>query len=194
MYWSDWETPLGAMLGVVDERGRLQRLDFLGDERETAEARLRETGFAEVATRKPRRLAEVQKQVGQYFAGRRERFDLELAWDGTDFQKRVWRALRRTRYGRTLNYPELARRAGHEGAVRAAGLANSHNPISLVVPCHRVVGVDGALRGYGGGLPRKLALLEFEAGGGEADPAELLARAQRLLKVEGRLTLHSFAP
>ncbi len=102
-------------------------------------------------------------QLAEYFAGARTEFDLPLAPEGTDFQKRVWQELTRIPYGARISYGELAGRLGNPGASRAVGLANGRNPISIVVPCHRVIGASGKLTGYGGGLERKQALLELEA-------------------------------
>jgi methylated-DNA-[protein]-cysteine S-methyltransferase len=103
-------------------------------------------------------------QLEEYFAGTRRRFDLALAPAGSPFELGVWRALLEIPYGRTESYGELASRIGHPDAARAVGLANSRNPISVIVPCHRVIGADGSLTGYGGGLERKRLLLELEAG------------------------------
>jgi methylated-DNA-[protein]-cysteine S-methyltransferase len=104
----------------------------------------------------------VAKQLAAYFAGERREFDLPLAPHGTDFQKKIWRELCRIPYGETISYGELARRIGQPGASRAVGLANGRNPIGIIIPCHRVIGADGALTGYGGGLDRKKWLLEHE--------------------------------
>ncbi len=106
--------------------------------------------------------AAAAEQLALYFAGRLTAFDLPLAPAGTDFQRRVWSALLTIPYGQTWSYGELARRVG--SASRAVGLANGKNPIALVIPCHRVIGSDGSLTGYGGGLDRKRFLLQLEAG------------------------------
>lgn len=106
--------------------------------------------------------AEARRQLDAYFAGRLRRFDLPLAPEGTPFQQRVWRALLDIPYGETVSYGELARRIGRPSAVRAVGAANGQNPLSIVIPCHRVIGSDGRLVGYGGGLPAKSALLALE--------------------------------
>ena len=106
---------------------------------------------------------EISEQLDAYFAGDREDFDLALAPHGTPFQQRVWEELTRIPYGETISYSELARRLGDPKLVRAVGLANGRNPISIVIPCHRVIGADGSLVGYGGGLERKKWLLEHEA-------------------------------
>lgn len=106
--------------------------------------------------------AETKRQLAAYFAGTLTEFDLPLAPSGTPFQRRVWEALRAIPYGETISYAELAGLVGAPGAARAVGAANGRNPISIVVPCHRVVGSGGALTGYSGGLDRKAALLEFE--------------------------------
>ena len=107
-------------------------------------------------------LAEAVRQLGEYFARERRAFDLPLAPAGTPFQCTVWEALRTIPYGRTTSYGALARRLGRPGAARAVGAANGANPISVVVPCHRVIGASGRLTGYGGGLPAKKALLDLE--------------------------------
>ncbi len=104
------------------------------------------------------------QQLSEYFGGRRRAFDMPLAPEGTPFQQTVWKALRDIPYGETTSYGELARRIGNPKAVRAVGLANGSNPISIVIPCHRVIGSNGSLVGYGGGLPIKQALLALERG------------------------------
>lgn len=102
------------------------------------------------------------RQLGEYFAGERRDFELELRVSGSEFRRTVWRALGEIPYGETRSYGELAAAIGRPGAARAVGLANGRNPFAIVVPCHRVVGADGALVGYGGGLERKRWLLDHE--------------------------------
>lgn len=109
-------------------------------------------------------LKPVTSQLAAYFSGTRREFDLPLAPAGTEFQRRVWNALLEIPYGETWSYGELAARIGSPGAARAVGLANGRNPISVIVPCHRVIGADGSLTGYGGGMDRKRILLDLEAG------------------------------
>lgn len=111
----------------------------------------------------PGPLAVAVGQLEEYFAGRRLSFDLPLAPTGTGFQQKVWQALREIPYGRTESYGELARRIGQPTASRAVGAANGRNPIAIIVPCHRVIGANGALTGFGGGLDRKQWLLRHEA-------------------------------
>jgi methylated-DNA-[protein]-cysteine S-methyltransferase len=106
----------------------------------------------------------LREQLGEYFAGDRREFDLALAPEGSEFQLRVWEALREIPYGETESYGELAARIGHPGSARAVGAANGRNPISIVVPCHRVIGASGSLTGYAGGLERKRLLLALETG------------------------------
>jgi methylated-DNA-[protein]-cysteine S-methyltransferase len=101
-------------------------------------------------------------QLQAYFAGELRTFDLPLDMIGTPFQRRVWEALRAIPYGETWSYAELARAVGSPGASRAVGLANGRNPVGIIVPCHRVIGANGSLTGYGGGLPRKAWLLDHE--------------------------------
>ena len=103
-------------------------------------------------------------QLGQYFAGERTEFDLPLAPSGTDFQLRVWQQLRTIPYGTTCSYGDVAAAIGATNGFRAVGLANGRNPISIIVPCHRVIGADGSLTGYGGGMERKRFLLDLETG------------------------------
>jgi methylated-DNA-[protein]-cysteine S-methyltransferase len=107
-------------------------------------------------------LAEAARQLREYFTGQRTEFDLLLAVDGSAFQRRVWAALRDIPYGDTVSYGQLADRIGQPTASRAVGLANGRNPIGIIVPCHRVVGADGSLTGYGGGIERKRYLLAHE--------------------------------
>jgi methylated-DNA-[protein]-cysteine S-methyltransferase len=108
--------------------------------------------------------ADARRQLDEYFAGDRVEFDLALAATGSEFERTVWRALRQIPYGETISYGELARRIGRPDRARAVGAANGRNPISIVVPCHRVIGADGSLTGYGGGLDRKRFLLDLEQG------------------------------
>jgi methylated-DNA-[protein]-cysteine S-methyltransferase len=108
--------------------------------------------------------ADVRHQLEEYFDGRRRAFELELELTGTGFDVTVWNALRQIPYGETISYGELAARIGRPDAVRSVGAANGRNPIAVIVPCHRVIGADGSLTGFGGGLPRKRSLLELEAG------------------------------
>ena len=110
-------------------------------------------------------LKQSSAQLRAYFAGELREFELPLAPEGTPFQQRVWRALCDIPFGETISYGELARRIGQPTASRAVGLANGRNPISIVVPCHRVIGTDGSLTGYGGGLARKRWLLAHESKG-----------------------------
>ena len=108
--------------------------------------------------------ARVAAQLAEYFEGRRTAFDVPLELAGSPFQRRVWAALRKIPYGETASYGELARRVGAPSAARAVGVANRENPVAVIVPCHRVIGADGSLTGFGGGLERKRRLLELESG------------------------------
>lgn len=111
-------------------------------------------------------LDDAQQQLQEYFTGDRRSFDLPLANDGTEFQRKVWGELRRIPFGETASYGEIARRLGYEPVIsRAVGAANGANPLPIVVPCHRVVGSDGSLTGYAGGVERKRVLLELERPG-----------------------------
>jgi len=108
--------------------------------------------------------AEGVRQISEYFEGSRKEFDLPILLTGTEFQQQVWQELRSIPFGQTVSYGDLARAIGKPSAVRAVGAANGDNPISIIVPCHRVIGSNGGLTGYGGGLPRKQWLLKHEGG------------------------------
>lgn len=109
-------------------------------------------------------LRQTKRELAEYFGGERERFEMTLAPEGTPFQRAVWQAIFAVGFGRTITYGELARRAGYPDSARAAGAATGRNPISVIVPCHRIVGSNGSLTGYAGGLDRKRALLALELG------------------------------
>ena len=108
-------------------------------------------------------LLETQRQLGEYFAGQRQRFSVKLDFTGTDFQKQVWRALLAIPFGQTRSYGQIAAQLDNPKAVRAVGAANGKNPISIIAPCHRVIGANGALTGFAGGLDAKKTLLALEA-------------------------------
>ena len=167
------ETPIGRMIAVSSEKG-ICLLEFLDGRTgaSAAEAFSRRHGAGLVRSTSAH-LERLRAELDAYFRGRLRRFETALDLRGTPFQMAVWRRLARTPYGETLTYAQLAARAGRPSAVRAAGHANGRNPVSIVVPCHRVVGTDGTLHGYGGGLWRKRWLQELERG--EAPPV-----AQRL--------------
>ena len=147
------DTPLGPLVAVAAGDGGLRSLAFDDEERPPRAPA-------------PGVLADTRRQLSEYFAGERTTFELPLSAGGTPFQQRVWRALAAIPYGETVSYGELAATIGAPHAARAVGLANGRNPIPIVVPCHRVIGADGRLTGYGGGLERKWALLELERRGG----------------------------
>ncbi len=109
-------------------------------------------------------ICECAAQLQEYFAGERTTFEVPLLMKGAEFERQVWQALRGIPYGQTVSYGEIARRVGQPSAARAVGLANGRNPIAVIVPCHRVIGADGTLTGYGGGLERKRLLLDLENG------------------------------
>lgn len=154
------DTPLGRLL-VAAGVGGLRRVSFLDGEHPSPP----EPGWRETADPAGHPvLGPALAQLREYFAGRRRGFDLPLDADGTPFQQTVWAALREIPYGETWSYGRLARRLGRPGASRAVGAANGANPVPVVVPCHRVVGADGSLTGYGEGLAVKAGLLRLEQG------------------------------
>ncbi|MUL83258.1 MULTISPECIES: methylated-DNA--[protein]-cysteine S-methyltransferase [unclassified Mycolicibacterium] len=146
------DSPVG-LLTLAGRDGRLMHLRMVDQTYEPSR-----TGWETDDTVFP----DAVEQLAAYFAGERTEFDLDLDMVGTQFQRRVWAALQTIPYGETCSYGEIARQIGSPGASRAVGLANGHNPIGIIVPCHRVIGANGSLTGYGGGLNRKRALLELE--------------------------------
>jgi len=152
-----YESPHGEMLLVADNEG-LAGVYFDGQKY-----------FPKVGTewrqdRKHPVLVQAKRELAEYFGGKRKRFEVALAPAGTPFQKSVWKAISTVEFGETITYGELARRAGCAGSGRAAGAATGRNPLTIIVPCHRIVGSTGSLTGYAGGLDRKRALLALESG------------------------------
>lgn len=143
-----YKSPIG-LLEIRAEDNQLLALTFLDEQHESETTA---TPFTQ----------EVKKQLEEYFSGLRKDFDLPLAPRGTDFQVRVWQLLQRIPMGQTSSYLEMARQLGDEKVIRAAASANGKNPIAILIPCHRVIGSDGSLTGYAGGLWRKKWLLEHE--------------------------------
>jgi methylated-DNA-[protein]-cysteine S-methyltransferase len=157
-------TPTGRMLLVNDDEGRLRALDWEDHEERMQKLMRRYYRDTNISLREVTRKSAARRALDAYFAGELAAIEaLETATNGTPFQRDVWGALRRIPSGRTLSYGGLATRIGRPAAVRAVGLANGANPIAIVVPCHRVIGADASLTGYGGGIERKRWLLEHEA-------------------------------
>jgi methylated-DNA-[protein]-cysteine S-methyltransferase len=150
------ETPIGTLLIAGDERA-IHRIEFPKD----GAAGKPEASWTESA-RGP--VGDAVRQLREYFSGQRTDFDLPLDPQGTAFQRGVWKRLEEIPYGETISYGELAKRVGNPKASRAVGAANGQNPIPIVIPCHRVIGANGKLTGFGGGLPTKEKLLELEKG------------------------------
>lgn len=148
MHKEYYKSPIG-LLEIRAEDNQLLALTFLDEEHES---KTTATPFTQ----------ELKKQLEEYFSGLRKDFDLPLAPRGTDFQVRVWQLLQRIPMGQTSSYLEMARQLGDEKVIRAAASANGKNPIAILIPCHRVIGSDGSLTGYAGGLWRKKWLLEHE--------------------------------
>jgi len=159
-------TPIGELIVIADRQGRLRTIDWTDHEarmRRLLDRQYGKGGYVLTPRRDPGGLTSAMRR---YFKGDLAVLDgLPVAAEGTPFQQSVWKALRKIRCGTTLSYGGLARRIGRPTAVRAVGLANGQNPISIVVPCHRVIGSDGSLTGYGGGLSRKQWLLAHEGVG-----------------------------
>jgi methylated-DNA-[protein]-cysteine S-methyltransferase len=160
-----FETPIGEMVIVADHDGNLRAVDWTDhDPRIQRFLRLHygKSGYQLEPEKNPHGLS---KKIQRYFAGELSILDtLPTATAGTEFQRAVWRALRAIPCGTTITYGKLAGQIGKPAAVRAVGLANGSNPVGVIVPCHRVIGANGSLTGYGGGLDRKRWLLEHESG------------------------------
>ena len=152
-FYDTLKTPVGELL-ICEENGFLTHIVFMNH-----------TGKFDLTQHEKKSTPLIQKcilQLNEYFDGKRKVFDLPLNPSGTDFQKKDWDALCKIPYGKTCTYKDIAIAIGNEKACRAVGMANHNNPISIVIPCHRVVGADGSLTGYGGGLKVKKYLLELE--------------------------------
>ncbi|MBI2759862.1 MAG: methylated-DNA--[protein]-cysteine S-methyltransferase [Chloroflexi bacterium] len=161
-YLDEIGSPVGPMVLATNDEGALAGLWFRdGRHPMSLENRLKREGFDLV--RGENRTAAVREQLVAYFAGKRRSFDLPLARTGSDFQRAVWEEISRIPFGETRTYGELARAVGHSGEAVEVGSACAANPILLVVPCHRVVGADGSLKGYAAGVRLKERLLAFEA-------------------------------
>jgi methylated-DNA-[protein]-cysteine S-methyltransferase len=155
MFYTTFDSPIGELLLVGDGRG-LQRLSMQSARRPVA--------IDPRWERDDSSFTEVREQLDQYFDGARREFEVELNLIGNPFELRAWDALLGIPYGETVSYGRIATDLGQPSAARAVGLANGRNPVALIVPCHRVIGADGSLTGYGGGLERKQFLLDLEAG------------------------------
>jgi methylated-DNA-[protein]-cysteine S-methyltransferase len=169
VYYDVMPSPVGPLRLVCDERG-LRRICFARDRHPRAEDLQ--------GTHAPARLAFARRQLEEYFAGERRSFELPLRPQGTPFQLEVWEGLRTIPWGRTWSYAELAQAIGKPKAMRAVGAANGRNPLPIVVPCHRVIGADGSLTGFGGGIEIKARLLALEGRDSDLFGAEL-ARVAR---------------
>lgn len=153
LFYSEMDSPVGT-LWLLGDGERLQAL-YMDEQRHRPPP-------PPGCERNDQAFRLVREQLKAYFAGKLRKFELSLDADGSDFQKRVWKALCKIPFGATESYGGLAKSIGNVNASRAVGLANGKNPIGIIVPCHRVVGANGSLTGYGGGLPRKQWLLEHE--------------------------------
>jgi methylated-DNA-[protein]-cysteine S-methyltransferase len=172
-YWCETDTPIGRLL-LAGDADALRRVHFQSGPHPMRAA----PEWREDATPFVRVLA----QLEEYFSGTRRVFRLPLAPEGTAFQRAVWEALRAIPYGETVSYAELARRLGNAASARAVGLANGANPLPIIVPCHRVIGADGSLTGFGGGLDIKRALLSLE---GAACVVDLFSAHQSVQAASG---------
>ena len=153
-FWTTMDTPVGELF-IAGRDGKITDVRF---------HRPRKGFPGPLWERSDEPFMEAKKQLEEYFSGERTKFEVKLAPEGTTFQRTVWCDLRRIPYARTITYGELAKRIGKPHAARAVGGANGKNPISIIVPCHRVIGADGRLTGYGGGIGVKKKLLELEGG------------------------------
>ncbi|MHA1187437.1 MAG: methylated-DNA--[protein]-cysteine S-methyltransferase [Candidatus Heimdallarchaeota archaeon] len=147
-YIDYYESPIG-IIEIISTEDEILTCNFVEQKKSTIS--------------KPTILLDSMKQLNEYFYGKRMEFDLKLKLNGTIFQNMVWKTLQKVPYGKTITYKELAQLINRETAIRAVGSANGQNPISIIIPCHRIIGSDGKLRGYGGGIEKKKWLLEFEA-------------------------------
>jgi len=147
IYYYDYPT---GKIGIAETNGAISHI------------LLRETNLSDYETAETPLIKKAKLQLDEYYAKKRTKFDLPLSLHGTEFQKSVWKALQTVKYGETASYKDIAVKIGNPKAVRAVGMANNKNPVSIVVPCHRIIGSNGSLVGYGGGLPMKEYLLDLE--------------------------------
>jgi AraC family transcriptional regulator of adaptative response/methylated-DNA-[protein]-cysteine methyltransferase len=156
------DTPLGSMMAAGTKEG-IYLLEFSdGNTGEKDLEKLSQSLGMPYKAGENRHLRILRKQLKEYFRGKRKGFSVSLVTPGTEFQKSVWQSLMKIPYGKTISYNEQARLLNNPGAIRAVGHANGDNPIAIVIPCHRVIGADGSLTGYGGGLERKKWLIDHE--------------------------------
>ncbi len=159
--YAEMESPLGPLTLFATEEG-LCSLEYSEAEQAIMKMKLNKHFFKHECERDEERLSEPIKQLNEYFYGTRTSFQLPLDLRGTPFQLKVWQVLQTIQYGETMSYKQVAERIGMPKAVRAVGGANNQNPIPIIIPCHRVIGSNGALVGYGGGLDKKAHLLALE--------------------------------
>lgn len=157
-YYDSYESPQGGMLLVANDEGLAGVFFNRQKHHPKRQADWKRDSHHRV-------LQQAKRELAEYFSGKRKRFEVALAPEGTPFQRVVWQGISTVRFGETITYGELARRAGFPGSARAAGAATGRNPIGIIVPCHRIMGANGALTGYAGGLERKRALLALEGVG-----------------------------
>lgn len=160
VYTGYFSSPVGYLQFTTSET-KLLSLQFAEKRQKGADA---ESGILPKESAPARLHQQIQTQLKEYFQGKRREFTIPLSLEGTPFQEKVWHALLEIPYGETCSYLEIARAVGNPKACRAVGMANNRNPIAILVPCHRVVGADGSLTGYAGGLTRKAYLLKLERG------------------------------
>ncbi|HLG19093.1 MAG TPA: methylated-DNA--[protein]-cysteine S-methyltransferase [Bdellovibrionota bacterium] len=163
IYWEIIHTPWGKSFVAATDKA-IVRLTLPGKSERKEFGPLKKDRSVELVRKQTPLIEQAGRQIIEYFTGKRQAFDLPLDLRGTDFQKKVWRTLLRIPYGKQWSYHDVAKAIGKPKATRAVGLANNANPIPIVVPCHRVIGKDGSLVGYGGGLPLKTRLLALESG------------------------------
>lgn len=161
-----YQSPIGVIRIDISEKG-IKGLVFMDPTETPSQFVEMESRPGQMESREIEMESRIKTQLDEYFAGKRTSFDLPLDLQGTEFQLKVWNELLKIPYGKTISYKELSLRLGNLLAIRAAGAANGANPISIIVPCHRVIGSDGSITGYAGGLWRKKWLLELESGTAE---------------------------
>ena len=161
LFWSEYASPMGTLLLMASDSG-IYRIVLPRKSFKHCLNNLGKRNDILLTNKDTSLIKQCKKQLSEYFVGKRSHFYLDLDLEGTPFQKKVWRALRSIEYGHTKAYVDIAKKIGNPKAIRAVGMANNKNPIPLVIPCHRVIGKNGSLVGYGGGLELKSNLLELE--------------------------------
>ncbi len=166
LFYDIYDTEICRLFIAVDEKSTVKRIHFILDSEDDSIKSILNSKYVKSAgyqhVKSPEKCSELTRELDEYFSGSRTEFDIEVVPDGTEFQQQVWSELQKIPFGQTATYGDIAKRIGNPSASRAVGLANNKNPIPIIIPCHRVIGANGKLVGFAGGLDAKKSLLIHE--------------------------------